>query len=75
MSASVVPVTLDVSSDELHFEFSLENWDTYIEKVGPIMLLCVDVRGCGCARVCGCAQVLHVHVQVCACLLHVRALA
>jgi len=33
VSASVVPVTLELSSDELHFEFSLENWDTYIEKM------------------------------------------
>lgn len=33
VTASVVPVTLEVSAEELHFEFSLDNWDTYIEKV------------------------------------------
>jgi len=42
VSASVVPVTVELSADELHFEFSLENWDTYIEKVGVVF--CVALR-------------------------------
>lgn len=34
MTADVVPVTLDVSDEELMFTFSLDNWDDHVEQVG-----------------------------------------
>lgn len=33
MTADVVPVTLDVSDEELMFTFSLDNWDDHVEQV------------------------------------------
>jgi len=49
VTASVVPVTLEVSAEELHFNFSLDNWDTYIEKVrvpvGAILWCCWEEKG------------------------------
>lgn len=34
VSADVVPVTLDVSDEELVFTFSVDNWDDHVEQVG-----------------------------------------
>jgi hypothetical protein len=33
VTADVVPVTLEVSDEELMFSFSLDNWDDYVEQV------------------------------------------
>ena len=35
ITASVVPVTLDVNPEQLMFEFSLDDWDPALEKVKP----------------------------------------
>ena len=33
ISADVVPVSLDLNAEDLHFEFSADNWDPHIDKV------------------------------------------
>lgn len=33
ISAEVLPVSLDLSAEDLHFEFSVDNWDSFIDKV------------------------------------------
>ncbi|GFR48568.1 hypothetical protein Agub_g10470, partial [Astrephomene gubernaculifera] len=33
LSADIVPVNLDFSADDLHFQLSLDNWDEAVEKV------------------------------------------
>ncbi|KXZ50888.1 hypothetical protein GPECTOR_14g137 [Gonium pectorale] len=33
LSADIVPVNLDFSAEDLHFQFSLDNWDEAVEKV------------------------------------------
>lgn len=36
MTADVVPVTLEVSDEELLFSFSLDNWDDHVEQVNVL---------------------------------------
>ena len=33
ISGEVQPVSLDLSAEDLHFEFAVDNWESYIEKV------------------------------------------
>lgn len=40
VSARVVPVTLDLSVEELNFEYGVDDWESFLEKVG------VDGGGC-----------------------------
>lgn len=40
LAADIVPVNLDFSAEDLHFQLSLDNWDDWVEKV--------RVRGAGC---------------------------
>lgn len=39
VAARVVPVTVDLSTEELLFEYSLDNWEPFLERVGAIVVL------------------------------------
>jgi hypothetical protein len=41
VAGSVVPVSLELSHDELHFAFALDNWDTVVDQVRSNCLHCV----------------------------------
>ena len=34
--ANVVAVTLDISEEELHFQFDANNWSSYVDQVQPL---------------------------------------
>ncbi len=55
VSANVVPVTVDLSAEEVHFEYALDNWDNHLERMVQVRV-CVCV--CVCVSVCVCQAAL-----------------
>ena len=61
LAADVVPVNLDFSAEDLHFQFGLDNWDNWVEKVGA---RCPYMRTLLCVRACVHLHLrAHVHLQ------------
>lgn len=44
VTANVSAVNVELSSEELTFEFSLDKWDDYVEKVGAVLKCAMQIR-------------------------------
>ena len=63
--ASVVAVTLDLTEEELFFQFGMDNWSAYVDQVIPCFPYCLSLPCC-------CQtwnQCMHVRTHTCVLLL------